>query len=119
MNAWEEKLREALRRKAAPEGFAERVLARTRDLSEPVAKPWERLRAFIAKPALRWAVAAVALCLMITAGVVHRRRQERLRREGEIARIQVKQALAIASLKLNVALRKVQGINPGAPRSRL
>jgi hypothetical protein len=119
MNAWEEKLREALRRKAAPEGFAERVLARTRDLSEPVTKPWEWLKAFIAKPALRWAMAAVVLCLVITAGVVHRQRQERLRREGEIARMQVKQALGIASMKLNVALRKVQGVNQGAPQSRL
>ncbi len=32
MNPWEESLREALRRKAAPEGFADRVLARIREL---------------------------------------------------------------------------------------
>jgi len=118
MNAWEEKLREALRRKAAPEGFAERVLARTRELPEPAEKPWERLRAFFAKPALRWA-AVGALCLVIASGAVYRERQERQRREGELARRQVKQALRIASVKLNVALRKVQGINQGAPQSRL
>jgi hypothetical protein len=119
MNPWEEKLREALRRKAAPEGFAERVLARTRELPEHAGKPWGLLRAFITKPALRWATAVVVFCLVITAGVVHRQRQERLRREGEIARMQVRQALGIASMKLNVALRKVQGVNQGAPQSRL
>jgi hypothetical protein len=119
MNPWEEKLHEALCRKAAPEGFAERVLARTRELPEPAAKPWERVRAIVARPAFRWAVAAAALCLVIAAGVVHRQRQERLRREGEMARVQVRQALRIASMKLNVALRKVQGINQGTPQSRL
>jgi hypothetical protein len=118
MNAWEEKLREALRRKAAPDGFTERVLARTRELPEPAVRPWDTVRAFFAKPALRWAAAA-ALCLVIAAGAVYRERQERLRREGEIARIQVRQALRIASVKLNVARRKVQRINQGTPQSRL
>ena len=33
---------------------------------------------------------------------------ERLRREGELAKTQVIQALRIASVKLNVARRKVQ-----------
>jgi hypothetical protein len=83
-----------------------------------VAKPWERLRVFIAKPALRW-VAAGALCVMIAAGAVYRERQERLRREGEMARVEVKQALRIASVKLNAARRKVRGINRGIPQSRL
>ena len=117
MTAWEEKLREALRRKAAPEGFVERVLARTRELPEPQAKSWHRLRAFIARPALRWAVAG--LCLVVVGNVVYRERQEHLRRQGEIARLQVKQALRIASVKLNAARRKVQEINRGAPQSRL
>ena len=118
MNPWEEKLREALHRKAAPEGFGERVLARTRELPEHAGKPWGLLRAFFAKPGLRWA-AAGTLCLVIASGAVYRQRQERLRREGEIARMQVRQALGIASMKLNVALRKVQGVNQGAPQSRL
>jgi hypothetical protein len=118
MNPWEEKLREALRRKAAPDGFAERVLAWTRELPEPAVRPWARVRAFVAGPTLRW-VAAGALCVVIAAGAVYRERQERLRREGEIARIQVRQALRIASVKLNLARRKVQGINQGAPQSRL
>ena len=117
MNPLEEKLREALRRKAVPEGFAERVLARTRELAGPPARFWDRLRAFIARPVLRWA--AIGLCLVIAANVAYRARRERQRREGEMARVQVKQALRIASLKLNAARRKVQEINRGAPQSRL
>jgi len=117
MNPWEEKLREALRRKAAPEGFLERVLARTGELPEPTVKFWDQLRAFIAKPALRWA--AAGLCLVIAGSVAYRERQERQRREGEIARVQVKQALRIASLKLNAARRMVQEINQGSPQGRL
>ena len=117
MNPLEEKLREALRRKAVPEGFSGRVLARTRELPEPHANYWGRLRALIARPALRWA--AAGLCLVIAGNVVYHARQERQRREGEIARIQVKQALRIASVKLNAARRKVEEISRETPQSRL
>jgi len=117
MNRWEEKLREALCRKAAPDGFSERVLARIRELPVHEERPWDRIRAFIARPALRWATAM--LCLVIAGSLVYRARQERQHREGEIARMQVKQALRIASLKLNVARRKVQEINRGGSQSPL
>ena len=119
MNPFEEKLRNALRRKAAPEGFAEEVLARTRRLPQPGQKPWGQFGAFLALPVLRWAAAAVALCLLIVASQVHHQRQERLCREGEMARAQVRQALYIASVKLNVARRRVQEIGRETPPSRL
>ena len=117
MNAWEENLREALRHKDAPPGFTDRVLARVRDLPGREKRPWFRLREFIARPALRWAIAA--LCLAIAVSVAYRGRQERQRREGEIARRQVKQALHIASVKLNTARRMVQEVNQGNAQSRL
>jgi hypothetical protein len=119
MNSFEDKLRNALRREAAPEGFAEKVLARTRGLSQPGAKAWGQFGAFLAMPVLRWAAAAVAVCLLVVAGLVYHQRQERLRREGEMARAQVMQALRIASVKLNVARKKVQEINRETPPSRL
>jgi hypothetical protein len=119
MTPFEEKLRNALRREAAPEGFAEKVLARTRGLPQPGAKSWPRFGALIAWPVFRWALAAAAVCLLIGAGVVHHERQERLRREGEMARTQVRQALRIASVKLNVVRKKVQEINRETPPSRL
>jgi len=119
MNPFEEKLRNALRRESAPEGFAERVLAGTRGLPQPGANPWQQFSAFLARPVLRWAFAAAAVCLVIAAGVVHHERQERLRQEGEMARVQVRQALRIASVKLNGARKKVQEINRETPLSRL
>jgi hypothetical protein len=117
MNPWEESLREALRRKAAPPGFADRVLARIRDLPARKERAWDQFRAFIARPALRWA--AAVLCLVIAGSVAYRARQEQQRRQGEIARMQVKQALRIASVKLNAARRMVQEVNQGTAQSRL
>lgn len=115
MNPWEESLREALRRKAAPEGFADRVLARIHELPVREKRPW--FRAFLARPALRWA--AAVLCLVIAGSVVYREQQERQRRQGELARMQVKQALRIASVKLNAAWRMVQQVNQGTAQNRL
>ncbi|SPE33064.1 conserved hypothetical protein [Acidobacteriia bacterium SbA2] len=115
MNPWEESLREALRRKDAPPGFSDRVLARVRDLPAREKRPW--FRAFFARPALRWA--AAVLCLAIAVSVAYRGRQERQRRQGELARVQVKQALRIASVKLNAARRMVQEVNQGTGQSRL
>jgi hypothetical protein len=119
MNPFEEKLRNALRRKAAPEAFAEEVLARARALPQPGARAWRQFGTFLAVRGLRWAAAAVAVGLLIVASLVHHQRQERLHREGEMARVQVRQALRIASVKLNVARKKVQEINRETPPSRL
>jgi predicted integral membrane protein DUF2275 len=115
MNPWEESLREALRRKDAPPGFSNRVLARVRDLRAREKRPW--FRAFLARPALRWA--AAALCLVIAVSVAFWDQQQRQRRQGELARMQVKQALRIASVKLNAARRMVQEVNQGTAQSRL
>ena len=117
MNPWEEILREALSRKAPPQDFADRVLARIRDLPAREKRPWFRFRAFIARPALRWA--AAVLCLVIAGSVAFRERQQGERRQGEIARMQVKQALRIASVKLNAARRMVQELNQGSAQNRL
>lgn len=119
MIPFEEKLRNALRHEAAPEGFAERVLARAQSEAQPGAKAWWQFWAFVSTPVFRRALAAAAVCLVIAAGLVHHQRQERLRQEGELARVQVRQALHIASVKLNVARKKVQEINREAPSSRL
>jgi len=117
MNPWEESLREALRRKDVPPGFTNRVLARIRELPVRDKRTWFRFRAFIARPALRWATAV--LCMAIAVGVAYRGRQDRQRRQGEMARTQVKQALRIASVKLNAARRMVQEVNQGTAQSRL
>jgi len=115
MKPLEESLGEALRRKAAPEGFADRVRARIREL--PLRKERHWFRAFLARPALRWA--AAVLCLAMVGGVAYREQQQRQQRQGEIARMQVKQALRIASVKLNAARRMVQQVNQGTAQNRL
>ena len=118
MNEFEDKLRNALRRQPAPEGFAEKVMARITGLPQPGAQPGRRFGAFFASPIFRWA-GALAACLLIVGGVAHYQRQERLRQQGELAKVQVKQALRIASVKLNVARKKVQDIGREAPSSHL
>ena len=115
----EDKLRSALRREPAPEGFAERVLARTRKVSPVKSVGWRSLAALVWRPAFRWAWVAAAACLVVAAGVLRHQRQERLRQEGELARVQVRQALRLASAKLNEARSRVLEINRTTPASRL
>ncbi|MGO8787410.1 MAG: hypothetical protein ACLQVL_08510 [Terriglobia bacterium] len=118
MNPLEDELRNALRRKGAPEGFAETVLARTQSLPRLGANGWRQFRRYFALPVLRWAAVA-AVCLLIVAGLVRHQRQDRVRREGEMARAQVTQALRIASAKLNVARRRVEEIGRESSPRRL
>lgn len=118
MKSFEEELGNALRREAAPEGFADRVLLRARALPKPEATLGRRFGAWVRLWPFRWALAA-AVCLLVVAGVVRHQRQERLRQQGELARLQVRQALRIASVKLNAARRKVLEINRTGSQSRL
>lgn len=118
MNEFEDRLRKALHRQPAPEGFAEKVMARIAAVPDPGPQPRRGFMAFFATPLFRWA-AAVAVCLLIVGGAAHFERQQRLRRQGEVASVQVKQALRIASVKLNVARKKVQGIGRESSSSRL
>ena len=116
MNRFEDKLRGALQREPAPEGMAEKVLARARSLPQPPVNIRERLTNILSWPALRWAGAAAVACLIAVAALVyHHQRQERLRREGAMARAQVIQALRIASVKLNLARRRIQEISQETP----
>ncbi len=115
MKPIEEELRSALRRQEPPEGFAARVLARVSARPAPEAARWAPLRALFHSPRWRWAAAAVAACLLVVA--VHHRRQQRMEAQGEMAKAQVMKALRIASVKLNLARRKVQEIDRSGPQS--
>ena len=82
----EQELREALRRKRAPEGFAGRVLARTR--RRPIAWIWS---------------GAIAASLLVgAAGLEYRRQQE----EGRLAKDQLLWALGLAGHKIEEAQNK-------------
>jgi len=128
MKPLEDDLREALRRKEPPPDLAERVLARighisptgqTGQVSSPAASrptpseavktsTWSRLRSWLWRPGVRWALATAACCVLIAAVVVARQRAQRAR--AEAAREQLEVALQLASGKLNRAFREVRRV---------
>ncbi len=117
MKPLEEELRSALRRQEPPEDFVAHVMARVSTPASTEARWWVPVRALLRAPRWRWAAAALAACLLVVAAVVHQRREQRMKAQGEVAKAQVMKALRIASSKLNVARRKVQEIDRSAPQS--
>jgi ferric-dicitrate binding protein FerR (iron transport regulator) len=108
MKPLDDELRNALKRKEPPEGFADRVLARLehapreRKLMRRPASLWRR-------PALRW-VAVAAACLLAVAGIARYQHQQRVRAQAEQASRQAVWALEMASTELNTALQEAQRI---------
>lgn len=95
---FERELRERLQPRAAPQGFADRVMARVP--GRPARWNWPRFSA----PAWRWAIAAV-LVVGVVIGGLERERQQRM--EGERARDQVLLALRITGSTLREVQQKV------------
>lgn len=98
MNPLDDELRQALRRTAPPDGFAERVLARAAARRPKIAR---RLR-------LRWLAAAAAILALFTVWF-DRERDRRLAAEN--AKEQVVLALKITAEKLQLAREKVRKVN--------
>jgi hypothetical protein len=104
---FEQELREQLQARPAPEGFADRVMARVP--KRPARRGWIGF----STPVWQWAVAALLVLGMVVGGL-ERERQQRI--EGEHARDQVLLALRIAGS----TLRDVQDkVNPGASQQKL
>jgi hypothetical protein len=101
MNRLEETLKQALRREAAPDGFAERVIARAA-ASGRKATLWS----WLSKPLLmRWA-AAVAVPAILLA-IVQLHTEQRKRAEGELAKSKVMAAMRITAESFESARQKV------------
>jgi hypothetical protein len=121
MNPLEQTLKKALRREAAPENFAVKVLARASQSSTEPKVQRNQWFSFFSRPLIRWsAFATVAICLIV--GGVHYRNVQRERAKGEAAKQQLMLALRIAGSKLQLAKERVHEINtrPGpqtAPRT--
>src|SRR5262252_4108573 len=96
MNQVERDLREALRRREAPPGFAERVLAKTR-------QPETRGRSWV------W-LAAAALVLLVIGGSIGIVREQRRQAEGERAKQQLMVGLQITGTKLRDVQEKLAGL---------
>jgi hypothetical protein len=115
----ERQLSQALSRKDAPEGFAERVhlLAVAASNREPLRLTlWERLTG---PGRLRWATALAALVLIAggagTAGELEKS-ADRERIEGEAAKARLQLALRITSQKLRQIQERVQGVPGETPQ---
>lgn len=102
--ALEQALRDALRREAAPEGFAERVLAR----AFPVRPETHERRGWRRTSAFRWSAAA-ALVVVLLAGTALIHRQYVIR--GERARDQLMLALRITGSKLHLVQQQLAQID--------
>lgn len=122
MNPLDDELRGALRRWEPPPDFAQRVLKRIAS-APPKVTGWRRLANLLGLrrgPKLLWAaMVPLAACVLLVAGVLQQRHQERVRAEGEAARARVILALQIASTKLNIALREAQRVDRRQPGSRI
>lgn len=103
MTPLDPELRNLLRRKEPPAGFANRVMAR---LDERPARETfaQRLSAFFRRPALRWVAVAAVVCVIAVAGIIRHQHQERVRERAE----QAISALEIARSELNTALQQAQ-----------
>ena len=106
----EDELRKALRHQDAPDGFADRVLARVAGQA-PGQKAVRRLSwlDFFARPLVRWAALAAVSAGTIVGVHVHDIRRQRA--EGEAAKERLILALRIAGSKLQLAKSKVHEIN--------
>lgn len=103
-NELERDLRQALRREEPSAGFVARVLtALPKETPRPVL-------AWMHRPALRWALAAVIVVAASTGGYFYR--EHRLEEErGRIAKQQLMLALRITGAKLQLAQQRVLQIN--------
>lgn len=112
MKELDDELRDLLRRKQPPAGFAERVLRRAEEQSYPqnVVRPAARLAAW-RRPLV--GLAAAAALVAAVAGGIEYRQLEQARAEraaGEAAREQVIQALRITASTLQLVQAKVREV---------
>ena len=108
MSRLEDELREALRRREPPDGFAERVLRLAASAGNRQSR-WQRWRAAFRTPLLRMALATACGCLLVTGAYFYHLREERIR--GERAKEEVVLALRVTAVELDRALQTVQGLN--------
>ena len=111
----DDELKTALSRLEPPAGFAERVLARIEPTIEPGKKAgngfWNSVSAVFGLTSIRWAAAAVVLCVIAGAVAVRIAGQREEAARSEAAKEQLMLALGVASEKMNIAQRKISEIS--------
>jgi len=112
-------LKRALRAQPAPDGFADRVLARLaeQNSAEPGRGRRDSWWRVFAQPLVGWTTAAALAAVLVAGGLHYRQVQhekaDRERAQGEAAKQRLMLALRIASSKLQLARSKVNEINAG------
>jgi hypothetical protein len=120
----EDALKRALVPQDAPDGFADRVLARVavKNSSQPAtSNSWLRL---FSQPTMRWtALAAFATAMILGVHIfnahlenVHRENAHREQVQGEAAKQRLMLALRVAGSKLHLAKAKVNDLNQNQSR---
>ncbi len=104
MSRFDEAMKEAMRRRAPPAGFAERVLAKAAE-QETRPSGWRMFLDMFRAPKLRWAGVVAAVVLVIAGAQLYTERRERIR--GEQARDQVLLALEITAKQIHSTRQKV------------
>jgi hypothetical protein len=106
MTPFEEQLKEALARKEPPQGFANRVLEKTRAQQAGVR---QAIRAWWFRRTWGWRLAPVMAALILVSGVAMYREHERTV-QGELAKEKLLIGMRIAGSKLHEAQQQVIGI---------
>ena len=102
MSPLDDELRNLLRRKEPPEGFAERVTARIE--TAPPRTEFFRL------PVLRWAAAAAVVCVVAFVGITRYQHQQHMRAQAEQASQEAILALRITNEEIDTALQRAQRV---------
>jgi hypothetical protein len=100
MNRFERELKESLKRREPPPGFAERILAHTFATEKPGFTGWQRL--------------AVAALVLLMVGGVALVREQRRQAESERSKQQLMVALRITGSKLRSVQEKLSAIQQRA-----
>lgn len=123
MKPLDNELKNLLRRREPPEGFAERVMARL-DTAPPRQTLARRVSAFFRPPVLRWAAVAV-VCVLAVLGVVRYEHQQRVRAQAERASQDAIVALRITNEEIDAAFERAQHVTlqalqvPRNPKSQM
>ena len=123
-NRTEDALRRAFHRQSAPDGFADRVLARVAEQNP--AQSGRRLQdswwRFFTQPPVQWSATAALASTLVAGGIhdgwVQYEKAQRERAEGEAAKQRLVLALRIAGSKLQLARSKVNEINAAQTENR-
>ena len=109
MNPLDDELRELMRRREPPEGFAQRLMARIEQ--EPQRQtPQQRASTLFWQPMLRWVAVTAVVGVLVLAGISRYEQQKRMQAQAEQASQQAMVALRITNAEIEAALERAQHV---------